>query len=70
MRCVVFGDPGLHLALEVRNCRKLCVYSHKVAPGVDVGNPAQDSEMTSANRIKRKWHHQTMMSRERNVIKL
>ena len=27
----------------------------------------QDSEMTSANRIKRKWHHQTRVSIERNV---
>ena len=27
----------------------------------------QDSEMTSANQMERKWHHQTRMSRERNV---
>ena len=27
----------------------------------------QDSEMTRANRIKRKWHHRARMSRERNV---
>ena len=27
----------------------------------------QDSEMTSANRMERKWHHQTRMSKERIV---
>ena len=27
----------------------------------------QDLEMLGANRIKRKWHHQKRMSRERNV---
>ena len=27
----------------------------------------QDSKMTSASQIKRQWHHQTRMSRERNV---
>ena len=56
MRCaLVFGNPGLHFAWEWLHPCDCCE------------GGASDGAAGRAARMQRKWHHQTRMSRARNV---
>ena len=87
------GGVASRWCLELRNRTQPCVFSHKVAPGIDVGNLVcatgasfvrfalgrllhRKVEFKGADRSgmaasvllsKGEWHHQTRMSRARNV---
>ena len=89
------GVVASRWCLELRNRTQPCVFSHKVAPGIDVGNLVcatgasfvrfrfalgrllhRKVEFKGADRSgmaasvwlsKGEWHHQTRMSRARNV---